>query len=267
MPMPVAENGQVRLHYETSGLAAGEVLVLSNSLGSNLHMWDKVLPRLESAFRIVRYDTRGHGSSSTPPGPYTINRLGYDLLFLLDHLGIGRANVCGLSLGGMVAMWLAMYAPQRLRRVILANTGARIGTPDMWDQRIAMAQNSGMATLAGVMLERWFTPPFRNQHPADMETIRSMVAATDPDGYIACCEVIRDTDLRSDIGEIAAPALVITGTHDPATPASDGRAIYAAVRNSKYVELDASHLSAWERAEEFADAAIAFLGGEKPVNG
>ena len=265
--MPIAENEQVRLHYETSGLSAGEVLVLSNSVGSNLHMWDKVLPRLESAFRVVRYDTRGHGRSSTPPGPYTINRLGYDLLFLLDHLGIGRANVCGLSMGGMVAMWLGIYAPQRLRRLILANTGAHIGTPEIWAQRIATVQNSGMAALAGVMLERWFTPSFRDNHPADMETIRNMVAATDPDGYIACCGAIRDTDLRSDISAIAAPALVITGTHDPATPPSNGCAIHAVIRNSKYVELDASHLSAWERAEEFADAAIAFLATEERSDG
>jgi len=265
--MPIADNGQIRLHYETSGIASGEVLVLSNSLGSSLHMWDKVVPRLESTYQIVRYDTRGHGVSSIPPAPYTIEQLGRDVLFLLDHLGIERVNVCGLSLGGMVAMWMGIHAPQRVRRMVLANTGARIGTVEMWNQRIAAAQNSGMAFLAAAILERWFTSSFRNQQPAEMEAIRSMIAATDPNGYIACCGVLRDTDLRADISAISAPALVITGTHDPATPPSNGRAIYAAVRNSKYVELDSSHLSAWERADQFADAVIAFLGGEEPGNG
>ena len=265
--MPIAENGSVRLHYEMSGSGSREVLAFSNSLGSSLQMWDKVMPRLDRRFRVLRYDTRGHGLSSVPPGPYTINRMGHDLLFLLDHLGIERVNLCGLSLGGMVAMWTGIYAPQRVRRVILANTGARIGSPEMWDQRIATVQDSGMASLAEAILERWFTPPYRSRHPAEMESIRSMIAATDPAGYVECCGVLRDTDLREEIATITVPALVIAGTHDPATPPSEGRALYAGMRNSKYVELDASHLSAWERAEEFADAVCAFLGGEKPCHG
>ena len=265
--MPTAENGQVRLHYETSGIASGEVLVFSNSLGSSLQMWDKVLPRFESIYRVVRYDTRGHGGSSVPPGPYTIEQLGHDLLFLLDHLGIGRVNFCGLSLGGMLGMWVGIHAPQRVHRLVLANTGAHILTPEIWDQRIATVQESGMAPLATASLERWFTPSYRSEHPADMETIRNMIAATDPAGYMACCGVLRNTDLRADMGAIAVPVLVITGTHDPATPPSNGRALHAAVLNSKYVELDASHLSAWERADEFADAAVGFLSGEMPGNG
>jgi 3-oxoadipate enol-lactonase len=265
--MPIVENGQVRLYYETTGVASREVLVLSNSLGSNLHMWDKVFPLLESTYEVVRYDSRGHGRSSVPPGPYSINQLGRDLLFLLDHLGIERVNLCGLSLGGMVAMWMGIYAPQRVHRMVLANTGARILTPEMWDQRIATVHESGMAQLAAATLERWFTPSYRNEQAADMETIRNMIAATDPAGYIACCGALRDTDLRDDIGAITVPALVITGTRDPATPPSNGRALHAAVPNAKYVELDASHLSAWERADEFADAVIAFLGGENPGNG
>jgi len=265
--MPTVENGGVRLHYETSGIASGQVLALSNSLGSSLHMWDRVLPQLESRYRVLRYDTRGHGRSSVPPGPYTIDQLGHDLLALLDHLGIDRANLCGLSLGGMVAMWMGIHAPHRLNRLILANTGACILTAEMWDQRIAVVQDSGMTSLAAASLERWFTSTYRNAHPAEMETIRSMIAATDPDGYIGCCKVLRDTDLRADIHAIAAPALVITGTHDPATPVSDGRAIHAALPHSTCIELDSSHLSAWERGEEFADCAIAFLGTEVPGNG
>lgn len=265
--MPSADNGPVRLHYEMSGTGSGEVLVLSNSLGSNLHMWDRVLPRFENSYTIVRYDQRGHGDSSVPPGPYTIEQLGADLLFLLDHLAIQRIHLCGLSLGGMVGMWMGIHAPQRIRRLILANTGARILTPDTWDQRIAFVRQSGMSALAAATPERWFTPRYRDEHPAEMDTIRSMISATATDGYIGCCGVLRETDLRAAIPAITAPVLVVSGTHDPATPPSDGRAIHAAIPGSRYIELGASHLSAWERAQEFADAVIAFLNAEERSHG
>ena len=257
--MPTLELGDVRLRYEQSGAVSGPVLVLSNSLGSNLHMWDKVLPWLEKSLRILRYDTRGHGKSSVPPAPYSIEQMGSDLLLLMDHLSIDRVHVCGLSLGGLVSIWLGIHAPERFERMIFANTAARIGTRDVWEQRIAMVQSSGMAVLALQTVERWITPAYREQHPAEMETIRQMLAATDPAGYCGCCATLRDTDLRGEIAAIEAPCLVITGTHDPATPPSDGQAIHSALRNSNYVEFDSAHLSAWEKAEEFAGAVLAFL--------
>jgi 3-oxoadipate enol-lactonase len=257
--MPELENGGVRLHYELSGDNAGNVLVLGNSLGSNLHMWDKVLPWFESRYRVVRFDTRGHGQSSAPPGPYSIEDLGRDVLALLNSLGVERVNFCGLSLGGMVAMWLGIHAQQRMKRLIIANTGARIGTAEMWDQRTAAVMVSGMDQLAEITLTRWFTQRYREQHPEEMETIRTMVATTDPVGYSGCCGVLRDTDLASEIKGISVPCLVIAGKHDPATPPPDGMAINQAVVNSQYVELDASHLSAWERAEEFGAEVVAFL--------
>lgn len=265
--MAKAENGDVSLHYEESSVTAGKVLVLSNSLGSNLHMWDKVLARFESSHHVVRYDMRGHGESSVPPGPYTIDQLGGDVVLLLDHLGIERADVGGLSLGGMVAMWLAMHEPERVSRLILANTAARIGTRELWDQRMATARTEGMAALARLSLERWFTNAYRDEHPDEMEMIRAMIAATDVKGYEACCGVLRDTDLRTGIAGIRAPALVISGTHDPATPPSDGRALHAALHDAKYLELEASHLSAWERAGEFSGAALAFLGARECKDG
>ena len=264
--MPTSKTGEVSLHYELSGISGADVLMLSNSLGSNLSMWDKALPIFESRYRVLRYDMRGHGKSSVPAGPYNINQLGADVLSLLDHLGIGRVDFCGLSIGGMLAMWLGIYAPQRVRRLILANTAARIGTHELWDQRIATAQTAGMSSLALLTLERWFTRSYRDEHHAEMGTIRAMVAATEAKGYVACCRLLRDTDLRSKISDVAAPSLIISGTHDPATPPSDGRAIHAALLNSHYVELNASHLSAWERSEEFAAAALEFLraGKSKP---
>jgi 3-oxoadipate enol-lactonase len=258
--MPTFEKGDVRLHYELSGAVDSPVLVLGNSLGSSLHMWDKAVSWLETSFRILRYDMRGHGKSSVPSAPYSIEQLGSDLLLLMDHLSIDRVRLCGLSLGGLVSMFAAIHAPERFDRIVLANTAARIGTRDGWEQRIAMVQSSGMDGLALQTLERWFTPAYREQHPDEMETIRKMVANTSSMGYCGCCAALRDTDLRSEIASIKAPCLVISATHDPATPPFDGRAIHASLPNSRYVELDSSHLSAWEKAEDFAGTVIEFLG-------
>ncbi len=224
--MPEIENAGVRLYYELSGREEGEVLVLGNSLGSNLHMWDKVLPGFESRYRLIRFDTRGSGKSSVPPGPYRIEDMGHDVLDLLDSLGEERAHICGLSMGGMVAMWLGIHAPQRVKRLVLANTAARIGTPATWDERIATVKRSGMAPLAETTLTRWFTSGYRDSHAEEMLRIQEMVAATDPAGYSACCGVLRDTDLRGEVESISASCLVIAGRHDPATPPSDGLAIH-----------------------------------------
>jgi len=265
--MATSESGGVRLHYEVSGNPRGAVLVLANSLGSNLHMWDKVLPAFESRYRVLRFDMRGHGESGLSPQPFTIEQLGRDVLQLLDEVKVDRASVCGLSLGGVVALWLGIHAPARVERLVLANTAARIGNQEMWEQRIATVANTGMSPLAVATLERWFTPTYRERHPEEMEQIRAMIAATDPGGYLACCAVLRDADLRAEIGAIEAPSLVITGTHDPATPPSDGRAIDAALRNSRYLELNSSHLSAWECADEFAAAVVQHLAAGEGTDG
>ena len=257
--MPTVENGEVRIHYELSGNENDELLMFGNSLGSNLHMWDKVLPQLQANHRILRYDMRGHGASSVPPAPYTLDQLGRDALLLLDHLHIDRLNFCGLSMGGMVAMWLGIHESHRINRMILANTAACIGTHEMWDARIAAVTRDGMQPLSVASMDRWFTPQYREQHGDEMTFIRDMIASTDPKGYLACCGVLREADLRSAISAIQAPCLVITGKHDPATPPSDGRALVAALPHTNYLELDSSHLSAWERPEEFSAAVIAFL--------
>jgi len=266
--MPAAENEDVRLNYQLTGVENGPVLVLSHSLGSNLRMWDKALPFLEQDYRVLRYDMRGHGQSSVPPAPYTIEQLGGDVLFLLERLGTERAHVCGISLGGLVAMWIGILAPHRVGRIILANTAPRIGTREGWDQRIELVENAGMSAVAQATPERWFTLRYREQHAEEMEQVRSMVAATSQIGYAGCCAALRDTDLRSLIRSIEAQCLVIAGTRDLATTAADGRALHAGLSNARYVELEASHLSAWERAGDFASAAHAFLAeGETPNNG
>jgi 3-oxoadipate enol-lactonase len=265
--MPTTESGGVSLYYELSGNPRGAVLVLVNGLGSNLHMWDKVLPAFESRYRVLRFDLRGHGKSGHSPQPFTIEQLGRDVLQLLDEVKVDRASVCGLSLGGIVALWLGIHAPGRLQRLIFANTAARIGSEEMWEQRIATVRNTGMSPLAVATLERWFTPTYRARHPEEMEQIRAMIAATDPQGYLACCAVLRDADLRPQIGAIEAASLVITGTHDPATPPSDGQSLHAVLRKSRYLELNSSHLSAWECAQEFAEAVLQHLAGGEQING
>jgi 3-oxoadipate enol-lactonase len=265
--MLTTESLGARLHYELSGPPGGTVLVMSSSIGSNLHMWDKVVAPLEKCFRVLRYDSRGHGQSMVSPSPYTIEELGNDLLALLDHLAIDIVHLCGLSLGGLVAMWIGIHAPLRVRRIVLASTAARIGTPAGWEQRIASVRHSGMDTLALSTIERWFTCAYREKHPDEMKAIHQMISATSVEGYIGCCEVLRNTDLRSDLSAIEAQLLVISGTHDPATPPSDGHALQSFLRHARYAELDASHLSAWEKPEEFAEAVLGFLEEEERTDG
>jgi len=265
--MPTIELEGVSIHYEVSGRASARTLVFSNSLGSNLHMWDKVLPFLESDFRVLRYDTRGHGLSSTPALPWSLDILAEDLLGLLNALSIEHAHLCGLSLGGMVGLWLAVHSPERIKRLVLANTATRIGSREMWETRIATVKSQGMAELARATVDRWLTPGYVHQNPEEADAIRSMIEQTPPEGYIGCCGVLRDTDLRGDLGCIQAPCLVITGTHDPATPPSDGRLLESSLPHARYLELDAAHLSSWERPAEFAEALRAFVFDEEPGNG
>jgi 3-oxoadipate enol-lactonase len=257
--MPIAEIDGARVYYEWSGRADAETMVLVNSLGSDLHIWDKVVPAFEQKYRVLRYDVRGHGLSSTSTRPYTIAQLGAELLGLFDGAEVGQAHVCGVSLGGMLGIWMGIHHPKRAGRLILANTAARIGTREGWDERIAAVRGGGMAPIAQLMPGRWFTERYRQEHPLEMEQICRMIEGTSSEGYIGCCEVLRDADLRGDLGRIDAPSLVIAGSADPATPPAGCRALHAALRNSEYLELDAAHISPWERGEEFAAAVLNFL--------
>ncbi len=258
--MPTADLGKVHLHYEVNGPSSAEMIVLAHSLGANLHMWDKIVPALETRFRILRYDSRGHGSSSVPPGPYSIADLAGDAVALLNHLNLERVHFCGLSLGGMVAMWLGINEQRRINKLIMANTGARIGTREGWQERVAAVRNAGMEPLAVAMLGRWFTSRFRQEHLQEMDTIRMMIENTSIEGYAGCVAALQDGDLRAGIPEIFARALIITGNEDPATPPADGQWLHAMLPASVYVELKAAHLSAWESPEEFQRAMIEFLG-------
>jgi 3-oxoadipate enol-lactonase len=257
--MPFADIKDGRLRYEITGPSGAPVLVLSNSLGTNLSMWDAQIPELSNKWRVLRYDTRGHGESSVTPGPYSMSLLGGDVLGLLAALRVEKFAFCGLSLGGMTGMWLGVHAPEKLQKLVLCSTGAKIGTAETWNARIETVRKGGMKVISSATMERWFTARFRSQHPEIVERIKKIVENTQPDGYIACCGALRDTDLRESISGIRTPTLVISATHDPATPPSDGRFLCDHIRGSRYIELDAAHLSNIEQAEKFTAHLAKFL--------
>ena len=248
-----------RLRYRLDGPTTAPVVMLSNSLGTDLSMWDPQVPTLARTFRVLRYDTRGHGGSEITPGPYTIERLGRDAVGILDALGIGAAHFCGLSLGGIVGMWLGVNRPARIVRLALCNTAAKIGTPESWNARIDAVRNGGMAAIAPTIIERWFTARFRESEPATVMRTQRALEKMSTDGYIASCAAVRDMDLRDQIAAIRAPTLVIAGTHDVPTPAADGREIAARIPNARYVELPAAHLSNIETAGAFTAAITEFF--------
>jgi 3-oxoadipate enol-lactonase len=256
----ITVNG-ARLRYELEGREDAPVLVMSNSLGTDLGMWQPQMPALLERFRVLRYDTRGHGESEVTPGEYDVAGLGADVIALMDGLNIARAHFCGLSMGGMTGMWLGVHHGARFDRLALCNTSAKIGTADAWNSRIATVQKEGMAAVVPAVLDRWFTPGFRERAPGQVDVVKAMLLRTSPQGYAANCAAVRDMDQRGDIGAIANPTLVIAGTHDGSTPPQDGRAVADAIPGARYVELDAAHLSNWERPTEFTTELIGFLAG------
>jgi 3-oxoadipate enol-lactonase len=258
--MPTADIAGLTMHYRLDGPEDGPVLVLSNSLGTDLEMWQPQIGALDRRFRLLRYDGRGQGKTGVTPGPYSIDQLAGDLLGLLDFLGVERAHYCGLSMGGLIGQALALRAPERLDRLVLCNTAAVIGTPDLWEARIEAVTSGGMDAVASAV-DRWFSAYFRQQFADRVAPFARMLRDTAPDGYIACCRAIQGHDLRGALSRIAVPTLVIAGVADVATPASDGRLLAGAIPGAAYVEVPAAHLSNVEAAEAFNTAILAFLNG------
>lgn len=253
-----------RFNYRIDGPAPAAteapVLVLSNSLGTNLSMWDAQIPALSRHFRVLRYDTRGHGATTVTPGPYSIAQLAGDVVGLLDELAIPRAHFCGLSLGGMTGMWLGANASERIDRLVLCNTAPRVASPETYDARIGVVRANGIASIADAVLERWFTPAFRQCEPDAVARTRSMLVATPVEGYAGACGAIRDMDQWAVLPQIRRPTLVIAGTHDLATSAADGRRMAQLIPGAQYVEIDAAHISNIEAEAAFTAALTEFLG-------
>jgi 3-oxoadipate enol-lactonase len=257
--MPQFERDGLEFNVTLDGPENAPPLMLSNSLGTNLHMWDWQIPELTKHFRVIRYDSRGHGKSGAPDGPYSIDELGRDALAIMDALELDQVHWMGLSKGGMIGQWLLTHAPERIGRAVLANTGSHMPPPDLWNQRIRTALDKGMEELTPGVIERWFTPEFRAREPDTVEKIVRMLHTTPAHGYAGSCSAIRDMDQRESIRAVTNPVLVVVGARDPATPPEMGKRIADTIRGARIVTLDAAHLSNIEQAEAFNQAVIDFL--------
>ena len=247
------------LRVRVDGPEGAPWLVLSNSLGATLEMWEPQLDAFSRHYRVLRYDTRGHGQSSIPPRPWAIADLGRDVVAMLDALGIERASYCGLSMGGATGMWLATHARDRLERLVLCNTTPWLGPPEAMNARIEQVQAHGMEPLVDGILQRWFTPEFRALDAASVQRVRQMLLASPVEGYAGCCEALRDMDQRADLARITTPTLVIAGTHDPAPTPDAARQWAATMPQALFIELPAAHLSNIGAAAGFNAAVLDFL--------
>jgi 3-oxoadipate enol-lactonase len=265
--MPFADLPNIRIHYALSGNRSLPALVLSNSLGTNLSMWDLQAPPFEKNFRLLRYDMRGHGQSSVPPPPYSVPQLAADVLSLVDSLGIDRFHFCGLSVGGMIGMSLALKAPERLEKLVLCSTAAKIGTLESWNTRIEAVRTLGMKEIARTTPTRWFTPSFQANSRDVVSAILKAVESMNPEGYIGGCCAVRDFDARAIVSNIRIPTLVISGTHDPATPPSDGHFLADHIPDARYAELHAAHISNIEDSARFTSEVLSFLKNGNAIAG
>ncbi len=257
--MPVVIANKTRLFYRLEGSDGLPVLALSHSIGTDHGMWEPQVHALLPYFRILQYDTRGHGGSETPGGEYTIEDLGRDFLEILDALNISAAAFCGLSMGGAIGQWLALHAPERLNALVLANTGPRIGTCDSWNARIDAVRQSGMAAVVDSVMQRFFSAVSlaKNSH---VGSVRSVFLGTDPAGYLGCCAALRDFDVTRDLQKITTPTLVIGGDNDVSTPwAGCGEVLARDIPGARSVRLPTTHLSNLERPQAFTTALADFL--------
>ncbi|MFC3608904.1 3-oxoadipate enol-lactonase [Stutzerimonas tarimensis] len=260
--MPSVQLADASLNYRFDGADDAPVLVLSNSLGTSLGMWDEQIPAFAEQFRVLRYDTRGHGDSSVTPGPYSIEQLGRDVLGMLDTLGIEKFSFCGLSMGGLIGQWLGIHAGPRLERLVLCNTGAKIGADQVWNDRIALVQGGreqAMRDMRDASIARWFTPGFAEAQPDAASRITSMIASTSPDGYAANCAAVRDADFREQIAGISAPTLIVCGRQDAVTTVEHGEFMQQRIAGAELVAFEAAHLSNVEAGEAFTLQVLNFL--------
>jgi 3-oxoadipate enol-lactonase len=252
--MFVTTDDGVRLNVEMCGREDAPAILMMHSIGCDLTLWDPQVESLAHDFRVVRYDARGHGGSDAPPGDYTLERLGQDALAVLDAVGVGRAYLCGLSLGGVTAKWLALNAPERIAGIVLADTAVRIGTAEAWQARADMALEQGMQAIAPTALGRFFSSQFQAADPDTVDRFRGILLGTDPQGWAGCCAVLRDADFTGQLGAIVTPAIVVGGTLDVPTPLAQAEELASLIPGARLVALDAGHLSNIEQPEDFTHA-------------
>lgn len=255
--------GPDQIAYRLQGPPAAPVLVLSNSLGTTMSLWNAQCEALSRRFRVLRYDTRGHGRSGAgedPASGYTLAQLGNDVLRLMDGLGIARAAFCGISMGGITGLWLGIHAPGRFDRLVIANSAARIGTKAAWRERAAHVAACGMDAVADGASGRWFTPGFVHREPALAANMIDGLRRTLPAGYAGCCLALAEANLRESIGEIGIPTLLVAGAHDAVTTVADTDFMRERIAGAASSILDASHLSNLEAAAAFTVELRDFLG-------
>jgi 3-oxoadipate enol-lactonase len=248
------------LHYTVDGPDDAPVLVLGSSLGTTNAMWQPQIAQLSQSLRVVRYDHRGHGGSAAPAGPYLLADLGGDVVGLMDNLGIGTFHIGGISLGGMVAMWVAAHHPRRVVKLVPACTAARLGPPENWRTRAATVREHGMASVAETIVSRWLPADYANAHPQTRQWLLDMLLGSDVEGYAACCAAIETMDLEPDLSRITAPTLVLAGDEDQSTPPALAETIAASIPGAR-LELiaGAAHLANVSHADEFSRRVLDFL--------
>ena len=257
--MPMIDADGCLLNVSVEGRDGGPTLMLSNSLGCTLAMWEPQMKGLTQLYRVIRYDRRGHGKSGVPPGPYSIERFGRDVLAILDDLNIDRVHWCGLSMGGMVGQWLGANAPERIGRLILANTACYYPDPANWLARIKAVQEGGIAAVADTVIAGWLTADFREREPRIAAHLKAMLTATPVAGYLGCCEALSTLYQRALLPKIKSPTLVIAGRHALSTPIAAGEFIRSQIPGASLTILDAAHISNIEQAHAFTDAVVGFL--------
>lgn len=257
--MPTFTSNDAKINYQTFGDAAKPALIFSNSLGTNFNMWQAQIDFFQQDFLVICYDTRGHGASSAPQGPYSIDQLGQDVVNLLDHLNVEKATFCGISMGGLTGQWLAIHRPERFNQVVVCNTAAKIGQEQAWNDRAALVREQGLQPIASTAASRWFTEPFIQSNATVVNNLQNDLAAGSAEGYASCCEALAKADVREQLKDINVPVLVIAGQQDPITTVADAQFMVERIANSQLFEINASHISNVELPNEFNQAVKQFI--------
>lgn len=257
--MPTFTSNDAQINYQTFGDATKPALIFSNSLGTNFKMWQAQIDFFQQDFFVICYDTRGHGASSAPQGPYSIDQLGQDVVNLLDHLNVEKAAFCGISMGGLTGQWLAIHRPERFNQVVVCNTAAKIGQEQAWNDRAALVREQGLQPIASAAASRWFTEPFIQSNATVVNNLQNDLAAGSAEGYASCCEALAKADVREQLKDITVPVLVVAGQQDPVTTVVDGQFMVERIANSQLFEINASHISNVELPNEFNQAVKQFI--------
>ena len=257
--MPTFTSNDAQINYQTFGDATKPALIFSNSLGTNFKMWQAQIDFFQQDFFVICYDTLGHGASSAPQGPYSIDQLGQDVVNLLDHLNVEKATFCGISMGGLTGQWLAIHRPERFNQVVVCNTAAKIGQEQAWNDRAALVREQGLQPIASTAASRWFTEPFIQSNATVVNNLQNDLAAGSAEGYASCCEALAKADVREQLKDITVPVLVVAGQQDPVTTVVDGQFMVERIANSQLFEINASHISNVELPNEFNQAVKQFI--------